>query len=72
MASIRIGNGKNGVSIQTEGDIEVVNFVGPTSGPVNTGSGTQNNVTVVHDRTDVTPGATYVAGDNTGGISRSF
>lgn len=68
---INISDGNTGISIQA-GDLDNVNVVAGNGEPINTGSGTQTNVTVVHECGDNCDGTTYIAGDNYGGISRSF
>ncbi|MGW4779853.1 toll/interleukin-1 receptor domain-containing protein [Streptomyces filamentosus] len=71
-SSNSLGGGNSGFSIQSRDIGRIDNLIAHPTGPVNTGSGTQNNQNHTHHPHLSGDGAAYVAGDNHGGISHQF
>ncbi|MFD4377545.1 toll/interleukin-1 receptor domain-containing protein [Streptomyces sp. NPDC058486] len=67
-----LAGGNSGISIQGRDIGQIGTLVSHPTGPVNTGSGTQNNQSHTHRPHLSGDGAAYVAGDNHGGISHRF
>ncbi|MFD5769751.1 toll/interleukin-1 receptor domain-containing protein, partial [Streptomyces sp. NPDC127049] len=67
-----LAGGNSGISIQSRDIGQIGTLVSNPTGPVNTGSGTQNNQSHTHRPQISGDGAAYVAGDNHGGISHRF
>ncbi|MFF9150075.1 toll/interleukin-1 receptor domain-containing protein [Streptomyces sp. NPDC014861] len=67
-----LAGGNSGFSIQSRDIGRIDALVTNPTGPVNTGSGTQNNQSHTHQPHMSGDGAAYVAGENHGGISHRF